>query len=120
MPNTRTSGAIRVRARELRKQLTPAEESLWKHLRDRRLAGLKFRRQEPLGRYILDFYCHECRLAVEIDGAVHDTREREDRERTEWLEAQGIRVLRFCNSDVVNKLEGVLEEIVRVTGTVGI
>ena len=86
---------------------------MWALLRDRRLAGFKFRRQHPVGPYILDFYCHEARLAVELDGGQHnepDERAR-DTKRSAFLEAQGIRVLRFWNNEVFQNTEGVLQAI---------
>ncbi len=100
-------------ARQLRKEQTDAERLMWSLLRDRRLAGFKFRRQHPVERYILDFYCHEARLAVELDGGQHnepDARAR-DEQRASFLEARGIRVLRFWNNDVLNNTEGVLQAI---------
>ncbi|MGQ9751405.1 MAG: DUF559 domain-containing protein, partial [Thermoanaerobaculaceae bacterium] len=100
-------------ARQLRKEQTDAERLLWSLLRDRRLAGYKFRRQHPVEPYILDFYCHEAQLAVELDGGQHnepDERAR-DTKRSAFLEAQGIRVLRFWNNEVFQNTEGVLEAI---------
>ncbi|MGC8906178.1 MAG: endonuclease domain-containing protein [Desulfomonilaceae bacterium] len=100
-------------ARNLRKEQTDAERLVWSLLRDRRLAGFKFRRQHPIEPYVLDFYCHEARLAVELDGGQHnepDARAR-DEQRTSFLEAQGIRVLRFWNNDVLSNTEGVLQAI---------
>ena len=100
-------------ARQLRKDQTDAERLMWSLLRDRRLAGFKFRRQHPVEPYILDFYCHEARLAVELDGGQHnepDERARDAR-RTAFLEDQGIRVLRFWNNEVFTNTEGVLQAI---------
>jgi adenine-specific DNA-methyltransferase len=100
-------------ARQLRKQQTDAEQLLWSLLRDRRLSGFKFRRQHPVEPYVVDFYCHEARLAVELDGGQHnepDERAR-DAKRTSFLEKQGIRVLRFWNNDVLQNTEGVLQAI---------
>jgi very-short-patch-repair endonuclease len=101
------------RVRELRKNETKAEHLLWQLLRDRQLLGVKFRRQHPLGGYILDFYCHEARLAVELDGSGHleSNQSRYDQERAFNLEAQGIRVIRFWNNEVINNTRAVLEEI---------
>jgi ATP-dependent helicase HrpA/adenine-specific DNA-methyltransferase len=89
-------------ARELRSRLTDAEKLLWHILRDRRFCGYKFRRQHPVSRFILDFYCYEEKLAVELDGGVHCSDEQlaYDAERTKELEGAGIRVLRFWNNDV--------------------
>jgi very-short-patch-repair endonuclease len=97
-------------ARELRTRLTDAEQLLWHVLRNRSFCGYKFRRQHPVGRYILDFYCHEQMLAVELDGGVHGAEEQAhyDAERTKELEGAGIRVLRFWNSQVLTETESVL------------
>ena len=101
------------RARVLRRTLTPPEARLWVCPRRGGLGGLKFRRQHPLGPYVLDFYCAEARLAVEIDGAVHDHPDRmaHDRRRSAWLEARGLAVMRVTAEDVRVNLEGVLASI---------
>lgn len=80
------------KARDLRLHLTDAEQRLWPSLRDRRMGGFKFRRQHPIGTYIVDFYCHQARLAIEIDGGQHnqDDQRLYDERRTAYLEAQGI------------------------------
>jgi very-short-patch-repair endonuclease len=96
-------------ARVLRRTMTDAERKLWLSLRGRQLDGAKFRRQHPLGRYVLDFYCEESRLVVGVDGG-HHTPER-DAVRTEWLEAHGCRVIRFGNLEVLQQLPAVLEAI---------
>jgi very-short-patch-repair endonuclease len=100
-------------ARELRRKATDAEKYLWSLLRNRQLAGYKFRRQHPLGRFVLDFYCHEAKLCVELDGGQHaePAQADYDRERTVWLNREGIRVIRFWNTDVLNNIEGVLQSI---------
>ena len=100
-------------ARQLRKSQTDAEKLLWYILRGRRFCGFKFRRQYPICRYILDFYCHDVGLAVELDGGGHNDEEQRlyDEERTKVIEAVSIRVLRFWNNDVLNSLEDVLENI---------
>ena len=99
------------RARALRKNPTEAERSLWKHLRLRQLEGHKFRRQQPLGRYVVDFVCLEKRLIVELDGGQHAGEFDSDATRTAWLEARGFRVLRFWNHDVLRDTEAVKEVI---------
>ncbi len=101
------------RIRALRQNATDAESLMWKLLRNRQLGGVKFRRQHPAGKYILDFYCLEFRLAVELDGGGHaePSRVRYDAERTQALEAQEIRVLRFWNNEVLSNPEEVLERI---------
>ncbi|MBC7109313.1 MAG: endonuclease domain-containing protein [Methanomassiliicoccales archaeon] len=100
-------------ARKLRREMTEAERLLWYHLRNRRLAGFKFRRQVPIGPYIVDFLCPEKRVIVEIDGGQHnfpDERSR-DLERTRFLESKGYKVLRFWNNEVLGNPEGVLSVI---------
>jgi very-short-patch-repair endonuclease len=101
------------RSRGLRKSATDAENRLWSHLRDRRLLGFKFRRQQVLGTFVLDFYCDEAKLAVEVDGGQHAERNVSsyDSERTELLRAKGVTVLRFWNNEVLQNLEGVLKVI---------
>jgi very-short-patch-repair endonuclease len=101
------------RRRELRRDQTDAESSLWRHLRGRRLAGFKFRRQHPCGPYILDFYCSARRLAIELDGGQHfeDRQRAYDSRRTRFLETRGITVLRFPCDQVFRETEGVLVAI---------
>ncbi len=101
----------RERARSLRRNATDAERLLWRHLRKRQLSGYRFRRQQPVGPYIVDFLCFERRLIVEVDGGQH-AESRYDSERTEWLESKGFRVLRFWNTEVLGNMEGVGHEIV--------
>ena len=101
--------------RQLRRDSTDAERLLWRHLRDRQIAGAKFRRQHQFGPYILDFFCAEHHLAVEADGGQHysDGGTVRDAARTQYLEASGVRVLRFTNLEILQELEGVLEAIRR-------
>jgi very-short-patch-repair endonuclease len=82
-------------------------------IRKRQLYGHRFRRQVPLGRYVVDFACIEASLIVEVDGGQHSLREEQDAKRTAWLEAHGWRVIRFWNNDVMENTEGVLEELAR-------
>jgi very-short-patch-repair endonuclease len=98
-------------ARRLRREMTDAQHRLWKHLRAHRFAGEKFRRQEPIGPYIVDFVSHRSRLIVELDGGQHAVRLEQDRERTRWLETRGYRVVRFWNNQVLTETEPVLEAI---------
>ncbi len=97
-------------ARKLRREQTDAEQLVWSLLRDRRLANTKFQRQRPLGPYFLDFYCHEHRLAIELDGGQHADRD-QDRGRDAFIQSQGVHVLRFWNNDVLQRTESVLEAI---------
>ena len=98
-------------ARRLRRNQTDAERLLWFRLRDRRLAGLKFKRQVPIDRYVVDFLCAEGKLIVEIDGGQHDQHRKRDDIRTAALEAMGYLVVRFWNNDVMQNTEGVLQDI---------
>ena len=99
------------RARELRQAQTPAEEILWACLRNRGLMEAKFRRQHNLGPYIADFYCHQAKLVVELDGSIHASQRLRDGDRDKWMQSQGLRVLRFSNESVLNDMEGVLGSI---------
>jgi len=113
--------AILARAKELRRPLTPQEQKLWQRLRRKQLYGIKFRRQHPLFRFILDFFCYQRRLVIEIDGHSHADldQQRYDQARTEWLEQRGLRVIRFTNREVDENIEGVLAEIARACGVEG-
>ena len=106
-----------IHAKQLRQQQTDAEQFLWLRLRNRRLAGLKFRRQVPIGSYIVDFYCHDCALVVELDGAQHLAQVEYDAVRTAFLQAQGLSVLRFWNHEVLQQLDSVLEQILQMAST---
>ncbi|NLO07083.1 MAG: endonuclease domain-containing protein [candidate division WS1 bacterium] len=97
-------------AREQRREATRSEERLWQELRGKRL-GVRFRRQHPIGKFVIDFFCNERRLAVEIDGPVHEKQQGYDRYRDEWLAEQGIRVLRIPDEDVTENISGVLDRI---------
>jgi very-short-patch-repair endonuclease len=107
-------------ARRLRKETTPSERILWEQLRDRRLDGWKFRRQHPIGRFVLDFYCAELRLALEVDGAVHSleaARER-DRLRQEIIELREVRFVRISASSVEHDLDSVLAMLRRTIASI--
>ena len=101
----------RAQAGQLRRGATPAEKRLWKHLRARRLSRFKFRRQQPIGRFVVDFFCPAAKLIVEIDGDSHADDADRDVSRTRWLETRGYRVIRFVNADVHHRLDLVLEAI---------
>ena len=104
---------LRQRARKLRNSATDAERRLWQHLRLKQLGGFKFRRQVPIAGYIADFLCRELKLIVELDGGQHAEQSAYDKERTLELEAEGYRVLRYWNDDVLLRAFYVLEDILR-------
>jgi very-short-patch-repair endonuclease len=108
----------RARRRALRGLATDAERLLWRLLRARRFLGLKFRRQHSIGPYIVDFFCADRRLAVELDGGQHFTVEGRayDRRRDEYLAACGVRVFRFANNDLFENSDGVLEALRQSVG----
>ena len=112
-PTWTVSTRLRSNARALRKNSTDAERILWSELRDHRLQGCSFRRRVPIENYIADFACHAARLVIELDGGQHfsDEAEKSDASRTAVIEAQGFRVLRFSNHDVMTNRTGVLETI---------
>jgi very-short-patch-repair endonuclease len=99
------------RAKSLRTSQTNAEQRLWYQLRAHRFMDLKFKRQKPLGPYIVDFVCLERRLIVELDGGQHAEQAVYDQQRDQWLRNQGYQVLRFWNNDVMQQLDAVLEQI---------
>jgi very-short-patch-repair endonuclease len=98
-------------ARRLRKNPTDAETRLWWRLRQKQLGGFRFRRQVPLGPYVADFVCLAEKLVVEVDGGQHAEQVEHDEARTAWLAANGLRVLRFWNNDVLGNMDGVLQTI---------
>jgi len=98
-------------AKELRQNSTDAERLLWRHLKAKQLDGLKFRRQEQIGRFIADFVCYEKGIIVEADGGQHAVERIKDEERTLWLNSQGFRVVRFWNHEILTNTEGVIESI---------
>ena len=97
-------------AKTLRKSQTDAEKLLWKHLRAKQMEGLKFRRQQPIGNYVIDFICLEKSLVIEVDGGQHADNKK-DEERDAWLKSEGFKVLRFWNNEVLTNMKGVLEVI---------
>ncbi len=104
---------LKERARELRKNMTPGEVTLWKHLKGKQMCGYDFDRQRPIDQFIVDFYCKKLMLAIEIDGSSHDSPEAQDQdaERQGRLESLGVRFLRFREEEVCGELEGVLRVI---------
>ena len=104
-------------ARRLRRDMTDAERELWSRLRNRQVAGLKFRRQMPLEGFITDFACVEARFVVEVDGGQHADAVERDALRTKAIEGAGYLVIRFWNEDVLKDIDGVIAEIMRVIAT---
>ena len=109
-----TTPEIEQAAKKLRKNLTSAEAILWQALRNKQLEGLRFRRQHPVGNFILDFYCPSLKLVIEVDGNIHRDRINYDDARTNKLAEYGYTVLRFSNERVIGDLPGVLAEIKQV------
>jgi very-short-patch-repair endonuclease len=116
-PLKRVSETTRDRAIDLRKQATQPEKLLWSILCDRQLDGLKFRRQHPIEPFIVDFYCPEAKLVIELDGESHNDREAYDADRSKLLAKLGLNVMRITNDDVLTNLDGVAEGILRVVRT---
>ena len=98
-------------ARRLRVNLTYAEQRLWERLRRKQFNGIHFRRQQPIASYVVDFYCHEARLIIELDGGQHSEQNEKDAARTPELKSLGFHVIRFWNNDVLKNMDGVLERI---------
>jgi very-short-patch-repair endonuclease len=109
----RNDPTLEQRRREVRRNQTEAEKTLWAHLRNKQFYGMKFFRQYSIGPYILDFYCPTMKLAVELDGGQHNLCESKEYEavRSEYLKAQGVEVLRFWNHEVLLDMESVLSEL---------
>jgi very-short-patch-repair endonuclease len=99
------SNNIKMKAKELRKDLTASEKILWSYLRRRQQLGMYFRRQHPYGIYILDFYCFEATLVIEVDGGIHLNQKEYDEERTRYLESSGLTVLRFRNQEIEKNIQ---------------
>ena len=112
-PGKQYDPRLTAKARRLRRAQTDAERTLWNHLSGRQLVGAKFRRQQPIGRYIVDFVSQEDKLIIELDGGHHNEPAVQslDGERSRWLESKGYRVLRFWNNDVGQNLDGVVYRI---------
>ena len=108
-PNSTTT--LREQARALRRNQTKAERNMWAKLRARRLLGLKFRRQQRLGPYIVDFCCQEIKLVIEIDGGQHNSDTHSDTKRSNFLTQEGYSLLRFWNDEIFTNSDGVLERI---------
>ncbi len=104
---------LKQRSRDLRKNLTDAEQKLWQKLRNKQIYGNKFRRQFVLGNYIVDFICLDKRLIIEVDGGQHMENVSYDSQRDEWLKNQNFKVLRFWNNQVLGEINSVLDVIVK-------
>ena len=98
----------------LRKLSTPAEQLLWQNIRNRNMKGLKFRRQHAIGRFVVDYYCHELKLIIEIDGDIHKQKVSRDEYREQILCDLGYRIIRFSNEDVIKSIDIVLEKVVEL------
>ena len=100
-------------ARQFRKRMTPCEKILWKRLRGKNIFGVKFRRQHPIGFYIADFYCHQLRLVIEVDGKIHQRQDikEHDANRTAEMERLGIKVIRFTNEEIKQQIGKVVQKI---------
>jgi len=108
-----TSVEIMKRASRLRKDQTSAEKIIWQRLRRRQIGGLRFRRQHPINSFIADFYCHEAKIVIEIDGGIHDDQEQKQKDiaRQEIITDFGIKVLRFKNEEIFNDIDSVIKTI---------
>jgi very-short-patch-repair endonuclease len=104
-------GALKPAVRQLRHDQTRAEDALWEYLRNRQIANLKFRRQHAIDRFVVDFYCADASLVIEVDGSAHNDSRAQDALRQDFLESMGLRVLRFPNDDVLNHIDDVIASI---------
>ena len=102
---------LKERAREFRNNPTPMEKKLWTFLKDKQINGFDLRRQKPIKNFIVDFYCSELKLAIEVDGSIHIGKEEADFERQKIIESYGIKFLRFTNAEVDKNIESVIETI---------
>jgi very-short-patch-repair endonuclease len=111
------TGKLYEYGRNLRKESTLPEDILWQRLRNRQLNGMKFRRQHPLDKFIADFYCHEKKIVIEIDGSIHDNADSKeyDKGRTYELNELQITVVRFSNEEVLNNIDAVLKKVLEIT-----
>jgi very-short-patch-repair endonuclease len=105
------NSGIKDKARSLRKRMTDAEKILWSRIRNRNVNGMYFRRQHPYGIYILDFFCFEAKLVIEVDGPIHLSRHDYDIERSKYIESSGLKIIRFTNTEIENRIEWVLKKI---------
>jgi very-short-patch-repair endonuclease len=115
-PDPVLRGKLRIAAREMRREPTPAEDLLWRRLRGRQLGGFRFHRQYAIDRFITDFYCAKSGLIIELDGKVHQHQVEADEEREQILSALGFRVIRFKNDQVLGQTDQVLQQILDALG----
>jgi very-short-patch-repair endonuclease len=108
------NAAIKDKAKKLGKKMTEAEKILWSKIRNRKVNRMYFRRQHPYGIYILDFFCFEANLVIEVDGLIHLSKHEYDLERTKYIESSGLTIIRFRNADIENRIGWVLEKIQEV------
>jgi len=115
------SAEIFSRAKHLRENMTDTEIKLWEELKNKKLLGHKFRRQHPISNYIVDFYCHKLKLVIEVDGGYHNNLEQLelDKARTEILEFQDLKIIRFSNEEIFKNLSGVINEIKMIANQQG-
>ena len=116
IPGQRVAKEKLERAKELRREMTPAEKILWEELRANKL-GVHFRRQQVIQGFIVDFYCHKAGLVVEVDGDIHDLQQEEDARREKALSELGLRIVRFKNDEVVRELSAVVGKIEKLIMT---
>jgi very-short-patch-repair endonuclease len=116
IPGQRVTKEKQERARELRRDMTPAEKILWQELRANKL-GVHFRRQQIIAGFIVDFYCHKAALVIEVDGDIHDLQQDEDAKREKVLNEMGLRIIHFRNEEVLRNLAPVIEKIKKFTLT---
>ena len=109
--NQRIADTTRQRALEMRQNMTPSERSLWSELRNNRLDGWHFRRQQIIDGFIVDFYCHRAGLIIEVDGPIHDSQQDMDAEREAVLLNRGLKIIRFTNDQVMNEMPSVLDNV---------
>jgi very-short-patch-repair endonuclease len=110
IPGQRVTKEKLQRAKELRREMTPAERLLWQEVRAKKL-GVRFRRQQIIAGFIVDFYCHKAALVVEVDGDIHDLQQEEDARREKALRDMGLRIVRFRNDEILKNLSRVVERI---------
>ncbi|HYQ56719.1 MAG TPA: endonuclease domain-containing protein [Draconibacterium sp.] len=103
------------KAKQLRSRMTPSEEKLWEHLKRKQICGVRFRRQHPIETFIVDFYCHAAKLAIEIDGDIHNKTKDYDNRRTKEIEKYKIAVLRYTNEEIKSSLKKVIADITSYT-----